>query len=62
MEKHLLDVLVCPNCKGSLQYDEKAQELICQKEKLAYPIKDGIPAMLIDEARDMSAPQNNSAA
>jgi len=55
MEKHLLDVLVCPNCKGPLQYDEKAQELICQKEKLAYPIKDGIPAMLIDEARDMSA-------
>lgn len=54
MEKKLLNVLVCPNCKGSLQYDEKAQELICQKEKLAFPIREGIPSMLIDEAREIT--------
>lgn len=53
MEKHLLEVLVCPNCKGPLRLDEKAQELICQAEKLAFPIKDGIPAMLLDEARQI---------
>lgn len=54
MEKKLLNVLVCPNCKGPLQYDEKAQELICQKEKLAFPIREGIPSMLIDEAREIT--------
>jgi hypothetical protein len=51
IDKELLSILVCPQCKGSLDYDTKAQELICQREKLAYPIRDDIPVMLIDEAR-----------
>lgn len=47
----LLKILVCPLCKSELFFDEKSQELICHKSKLAYQIKDGIPVMLIDEAR-----------
>ncbi|MBA7600562.1 hypothetical protein ES703_07620 [subsurface metagenome] len=50
MDKKLLDILACPKCKGDLEYDEKNQKLICRKCKLAYPIKEGIPVMLIDEA------------
>lgn len=51
--EELLKILVCPLCKGELQYDEKNHELICEESKLAYPIKDGIPVMLIDEARKL---------
>lgn len=47
----LLDILVCPKSKKPLIYDKKNQELICEESKLAYKIKDGIPIMLIDEAR-----------
>ena len=50
MDKKLLDILACPKCKGDLHYDKKNQKLICQKCKLAYPIKNEIPVMLIDEA------------
>jgi len=50
MDKKLLDILACPKCKGDLEYDEKNQKLICRKCKLAYPIKEDIPVMLIDEA------------
>jgi uncharacterized protein YbaR (Trm112 family) len=49
----LLDILVCPICKGPLEHDKKAQELICNADKLAYPIRDGIPIMWADEARDL---------
>ena len=51
MDKKLLEILVCPLCKGSLVYDKSAQELICRADRLAYPIRDGIPVMLEDEAR-----------
>ncbi len=51
MDARLLDVLVCPLCKGPLQYDKKTQELICRPDKLAYPIRDGIPIMWADQAR-----------
>ena len=54
MEKRYLNILVCPNCKGQLSYDEPAQELICELDKLAYLVKDGIPVMLIEEARQIS--------
>jgi uncharacterized protein YbaR (Trm112 family) len=54
MDKKLLDILVCPVCKGKLFYDKKAQELICRLDRLAYPIRDGIPVMLEDEARELS--------
>ena len=49
----LLEILACPLCKGDLQYDEKNNELICLESKLAFPIKDGIAVMLIDEARKL---------
>lgn len=51
----MLDILVCPLCKGELTYDKNAQELICDKDKLAYPIRDGIPLMWIEDARDLNA-------
>ena len=53
MDKKLLDILVCPICKGALIYDKKKSELICKIDRLAYPIRDGIPVMLEDEARVM---------
>lgn len=49
----LLEILVCPLTKETLIYDAKAQELISENAKLAYPIRDGIPIMLIDEAREI---------
>lgn len=51
MDARLLEILVCPICKGPLHYDRGAQELVCHADKLAYPIRDGIPVMLVDEAR-----------
>lgn len=57
MDPRLLDILVCPICKRPLDYDKKAQELICQPDKLAYPIRDGIPIMWPDEARDLQVAQ-----
>jgi uncharacterized protein YbaR (Trm112 family) len=54
MDKRLLSILVCPLCKSSLHFDEQAQELICRIDKLAYPIRDGIPVMLVDEARTLT--------
>ncbi|EJL92866.1 hypothetical protein PMI16_01018 [Herbaspirillum sp. CF444] len=54
MNARLLDILVCPICKGPLEFDKKAQELICNGDKLAYPIRDGIPIMWADEARDLA--------
>ena len=53
MNPRLLDILVCPICKATLSYDKNAQELICQPEQLAYPVRDGIPVLWVDEARDM---------
>ena len=51
MDKKLLDILACPVCKGPLVYREEAGELICKADRLAYPIRDGIPVMLEEEAR-----------
>lgn len=53
VDKKLLDILVCPICKGSLLYDKSKQELICKRDRLAYPIRDDIPVMLEDEARPL---------
>lgn len=55
MDKKLLEILACPVCKGPLVYREKARELICKADRLAYPIKDDIPVMLEDEARRLPA-------
>lgn len=55
MDKHLLDILVDPITKGPLIYDKKNQELLSRSSRLAYPIRDGIPVMLLEEARSLSA-------
>jgi uncharacterized protein YbaR (Trm112 family) len=49
----LLEILVCPLSRGKLEYDKNAQELICRDSGLAYPIRDGIPIMLPEEARKL---------
>ena len=51
LDKKLLEILVCPISKKPLSYNEDTNELICKESGLAYPIKDGIPVMLPDEAR-----------
>lgn len=51
VDPKLLEILVCPVTKGALEYDAAKQELISRQAKLAYPIRDGIPIMLADEAR-----------
>ena len=51
IDPKLLEILVCPLTKGPLRYDKEAEELISEQAKLAYPIRDGIPVMLVDEAR-----------
>ena len=56
MNKKLLKILVCPVCKGELIFDKEAQELVCQKDRLAYPIKDDIPVLLHNEARKLDEP------
>ena len=55
MDKKLLDILVCPLCKGPLVYHKDQQELICKADRLAYPIRDDIPVMLEEEARQLAA-------
>lgn len=57
MDKKLLDILACPVCKGPLVYDREQQELICKLDRLAYPIRDDIPVMLEEEARQMPPEQ-----
>jgi len=54
MDKKLLDILVCPVTKGPLIYDKDKQELLCKSSRLAYPIREEIPVMLPDEARQLS--------
>ena len=53
VDPKLLEILVCPLTKGPLEYDRSKQELISHQAKLAYPIRDGIPIMLVDEAREL---------
>ena len=55
IDKKLLSILVCPVSKAPLEYDEEKQELICKASGLAYPIRDDIPVMLENEARQLSA-------
>lgn len=55
IDPKLLEILVCPLTKGPLTYDRDAQELISDQAQLAYPIRDGIPIMLVDEARQLDA-------
>lgn len=54
MNPSQLSTLLCPLCKQALRYEATAQELVCEQDKLAFPIKDGIPVMLKDEARSFA--------
>jgi uncharacterized protein YbaR (Trm112 family) len=53
MDKQLASMLVCPNCKGQLKLDKEAQELLCTFDGLAFPVRDSVPVMLEQEARQM---------
>jgi uncharacterized protein YbaR (Trm112 family) len=53
IDPRLLEILVCPLCKGPLVYRKESAELVCKADRLAYPIKDGIPVMLEDDARKL---------
>ncbi len=53
IDPRLLEILVCPLCKGPLVYRREAGELVCKADRLAFPIKDGIPVMLEDDARKL---------
>ena len=55
MDKRLLEILVCPLCKSPVYLDSAKQELICKADRLAYPIRNDIPVMLVDEARSLEA-------
>ncbi|MDH5572767.1 MAG: Trm112 family protein [Gammaproteobacteria bacterium] len=55
MDNKLLDILACPVCKGKLVFMKDKNELVCKADRLAYPIRDDIPVMLEDEARQLDA-------
>jgi uncharacterized protein YbaR (Trm112 family) len=54
LDKKLLSILVCPVCKGKLRYDKEEAELVCTSDALAFPIRDDVPVMLRNEAREIS--------
>lgn len=55
MDTRLLDILACPLCKGSLVHRREAEVLVCRADRLAFPIRDGIPVMLEEEAKSLTA-------
>ena len=59
VDKKLLAILVCPICKGELNYERENEELVCRAEKLAFPIQDDIPIMLESEARRLEADETS---
>ena len=60
MKKALLDVLICPKSHASLVLSEDKQELLCKESGLAYPVRDGIPVLLVDEARQLTEAERAS--
>lgn len=54
MDSRLLDILACPLCKSPLKYDRQGEQLICKPDRLAFPIRDGIPVMLEEEAKQLT--------
>jgi uncharacterized protein len=60
MDKKLLAILACPICKGKIHFNQKAQELICYADALAFPIRDEIPVMLESEARSLSTEEKEN--
>ena len=55
MDTRLLEILACPVCKGTLLYNREARVLVCRLDRLAYPIRDDVPIMLEEEARQLAA-------
>jgi len=55
MDNKALDLMVCPLCKGELLFYKKEGELVCRFDRLAFPIEDGVPVMLVEEARELPA-------
>ena len=60
LDRKLLEILACPICKGELHYDKNSKELVCTVDKLAFPVRDGVPIMLTAEARAMSSDELES--
>ncbi len=56
LSQNLLDILVCPQCKGALLYEQNNNRLLCKACRLAYPVRDDIPSLLIDEAEPLPEP------
>ena len=54
MDTKLLDILACPVCKGPLRYAKREEQLVCRADRLSFPIRDGIPIMLEDEAKQLA--------
>lgn len=54
LDKYLLDILVCPICKGQLHYLKEKSELVCKLDRFAFPIKDDIPVLIDSQARELS--------
>lgn len=61
MDPKLLDILACPLCKAPLRWDKAADELICRGDRLAFPLRGGIPILLEDEARELAADEEAGA-
>jgi uncharacterized protein len=59
MHRHIKDIVVCPVCKGPLEYRENEQELLCSFDKLAYPIENDIPVLMEDKARQINSKESN---
>lgn len=55
MDHRLLEIVACPVCKGKLNFNKEQNELICQFDRLAYPLREGIPVLLTTEAREVSS-------
>lgn len=53
LDKELLDILVCPQCKGELEYRTEPEELVCRQCRLVFEVREGIPIMLLDEAKPL---------
>ena len=60
IDKELLDILICPKSKGTLRLSEDGQYLICDESRLKYPIQDGIPTMLVEEAKPLEDSERQS--
>ena len=55
MDARLLEIMACPVCRGTLKYHRESQVLVCRLDRLAYPIRDDVPIMLEEEARQLAA-------